>query len=340
VSAFALLWYAALLAAIAAMDRAQQAASRQKLQFFMAVAAAGLMGAAAWFVGLQLLVLHTICPFCMAAHACGFLIGALILLNLGRHAVRAAEPLSPQAPCFRFALGVLAGFLTIASLAAGQLLERPKTFSVVSTAGSVARKTPRILQLYGEAFRVDLSDVPLLGSSEAPCVIVHLFDYSCPHCRALHPKLIQLYRQLSNQVAVVSLPVPLATNCNRLLKRPIPAHINACAYAYAGLAVWRADRTKLRKFDEWIFAPSRPPLPEAAQSEAMQLVGTNSFQQALSDPWIKAQLDLSIRLYETNYYRYRKQDLPELMIGTNLVSGEVRDVNDLLKLVSDQFSTP
>ena len=157
---------------------------------------------------------------------------------------------------------------------------------------------------------MDLNDVPLHGSAEAPCVIVHLFDYSCSHCRALHPVLVEACRQLSNQLAVVSLPMPLATNCNWVLKRPIPAHINACLYADC----------------------------EQAESQAMQLVGTNEYKRAVSDPWIQQELDLSIRLYATNFYRYNKQTLPELMIGTNLISGQVPSVDTLYKLLAAQFS--
>jgi len=145
------------------------------------------------------------------------------------------------------------------------------------------------------------------------------------------------WRSLSNQLAIVSLLVPLDTNCNRLLKRPIAEHTNACAYALAGLAVWRADPGQMQAFDDWIFASNRPPTPAAVRTEAMRLVGSNSFMKALGDPWIKQHLDLNIRIYETNYVRYRKSVLPELMIGTNIISGVVRGPADLYRVLTNQF---
>jgi hypothetical protein len=85
-------------------------------------------------------------------------------------------------------------------------------------------KSKRVLELHGDLFQLDLNEVPLMGPVDAPAWIVHLFDYSCPHCRALTPDLVRACRELSNQLAVASLPMPLATNCNPLLKESIPAH--------------------------------------------------------------------------------------------------------------------
>jgi hypothetical protein len=93
----------------------------------------------------------------------------------------------------------------------------------------------------------------------------------------------------------------------------------------------------MQAFDDWIFASNRPPTPEAVRTEAMRLVGSNSFMKALGDPWIKQHLDLNIRIYETNYVRYRKSVLPELMIGTNIVSGVVRNPADLYRVLTNQF---
>jgi len=73
------------------------------------------------------------------------------------------------------------------------------------------------------------------------------------------------------------------------------------------------------------------------RTEAMRLVGSNTFLDALNDPWIKQHLEVNIRLYETNYVRYRKSILPELMIGTNIVSGVFRNVRDMYRVLTNQF---
>ncbi len=333
VSLPALVLYAAILASTFWLDRVSRPLLRRVLHGFLIASATMLLGAAVWFVGLQLFVIGSICPFCMTAHGCGLGIGLLLLWNTRRNGPDSLGATKKSGPMGGF---VLAGLAAVALLIAGQMVDRPQTFAVSSSAHLAERKAPRKIQLHGETFQLDLSDVPVLGSPEAPCVIVHLFDYSCPHCRALHPLMMEAYRNLSNRVAIAALPVPMATNCNRLLKKQIPAHINACAYAYAALAVWRVNPAKMQAFEDWIFAPTPAPAPEAVQAKAMELVGTNQFNQALADPWIKQQLEFNISLYEANYRRYRKDVLPQLMIGTNLVFGSVGSAADLYKLVTAQ----
>jgi uncharacterized membrane protein len=334
VSLPAVLLYAGVLWATLQVNGASRQTDRRLVEGLLAASGAALVTAAAWFIALQLFVIGSICPFCMAAHACGISVGVILLWRAWnrspRHDSRATRP----APKGRLAL---AGLASVALFAVAQVIERPKTFSVTSSPQLTVRKAPRKLQLDGGALQLDLSNVPLHGSPDAACVIVHLFDYSCSHCRALHPILVEACRTMSNQVAVASLPVPMATNCNPLLKRVIPAHINACAYAYCGLAVWRANPAKLSAFDDWIFAPQLPPAPDAAKAEGMRLVGTNELNQALEDPWVREQIDFDIGLYKANYLRYRKDSLPELVIGTNLVAGTISSVDDLYKLLSAQF---
>jgi uncharacterized membrane protein len=36
-----------------------------------------IIGAAAWFISLQIFIIRSICPFCMAAHTCGAIIAGL-----------------------------------------------------------------------------------------------------------------------------------------------------------------------------------------------------------------------------------------------------------------------
>jgi thiol-disulfide isomerase/thioredoxin len=277
----------------------------------------------------------------MAAHGCGLLAGVFILANLSAEEPASRHPTSPSGSvpfsAARKTGLVLVGFGAVVLLAVGQWLHQPRTFAVDSAGKLATRKAPRLLQLHGGILQLDLSDVPLLGSPEAPCVIVHLFDYSCPHCRQLHPMLKRVHEQLGNQVAIASLLVPLATNCNRVVKRVLPMHTNACDYAYAGLALWRVRPELLPAFEDWIFTPERPPTPEAVHARAMQWVGTNEFLKALKDPWIPAHIDRNATLYATNYYRFRKSVLPELIIGTNIISGVVRSPEDIYRLVTNQF---
>jgi thiol-disulfide isomerase/thioredoxin len=227
----------------------------------------------------------------------------------------------------------LAGLLCVSAIGVAQTLHQPRTFAVDSSAGLTSRRAPRVVELHDGAFKIDLSETPVLGEVSATNVLVHLFDYTCPHCRRLHPVLKQLHQALSNRVAIASLLVPLATNCNRLLKRPIQEHLTACELAEAGLAIWRTEPDQLAAFEEWVFSSAKPPGPEAARTKGRELVGTNAYDRALSDPWIREHLARNITLYESNYVRFRKAVLPEVMVGTNILSGAVGKVEVLYRLL-------
>jgi hypothetical protein len=188
--------------------------------------------------------------------------------------------------------------------------------------------------LHGGAFRIDLLTTPLYGRPDAPYVVVSLFDYTCNHCRNVHQHLKEAHRSLSNQLAIVSLPVPLDQSCNPIVKRALPEHTNACVYARLGLAVWRSDRTRMEAFDDWIFSSPRPPSVNEARARAAGLVGTNTLDSALKDPWIDQLIQTSIRLYHTNYLVYGQGRLPQLILGTNLASGQLRDTRQLYQLLS------
>jgi protein-disulfide isomerase len=342
---------------------------------FLIFAAVVLVSAAVWFISLQLFVIKAICPFCMTAHACGLALG-IQLLAKATYPARSPESAGPGRPSglvpmpAAIRLG-LAGLAAVIVLSTAQVVYHPNTYAVqpmatpllltsnlaaknrsttalepsVSltqrTAAPVPLKPPpphRFIQLADGGFTLDLNDVPLHGSPDAPNVMVHLFDYSCHHCRQLHPVLMETLERLSNQLAIVSLPLPLDSNCNPVIKIPIPDHTNACAYARLGLAVWRANPEKLEAFDDWIFAPPRPPSPEEVRAQAVRLVGTNALTTALSDPWIERELRLGMQLYETNYARYRRSALPELIVGKVIVSGVVPNAAQLYQLLTNHFS--
>jgi hypothetical protein len=176
------------------------------------------------------------------------------------------------------------------------------------------KPVPRLLHLHKGGFTLDLNEVPVIGSPAASNIVLHFFDYSC-------------------DLAIVNLPIPLEPDCNPIMKRRLAKHTNACAYAKLGLAVWKADPAQLPAFEDWVFSFPRPPAPDVVRQEAAKRVGDDALRKALQDPWIDEYLAFGIRLYHTNYLRFKKSRLPLLMTGTNLVSGMVRSTNDLYRIL-------
>lgn len=53
----------------------------------------------------------------------------------------------------------------------------------------------RPLTVEGQAVILAKSETPAAGASDADVTVVEFFDYNCPFCRAMHPRLIQLLRE-------------------------------------------------------------------------------------------------------------------------------------------------
>jgi hypothetical protein len=194
---------------------------------------------------------------------------------------------------------------------------------------------PRLLPVYNGQFQLNVDEVPVIGSPTNAHAVISLFDYTCHHCRLMHPRLVEAQHTFSNQLVIVSLPMPLDPGCNQTMSRPNASHTNACEYARIGLAVWRADRKRHPEFDDWMFAPEKaPPLPEA-QARAVQLVGAEAFATAAKDPWIEQQLKQSVAIYEVAY-RAGQGSMPQLNLGSKVAVGTFL-LEDLYRLLEDSL---
>jgi uncharacterized membrane protein len=331
-----------------------------------------LLGAAVWFSSLQLFVIKRFCPFCLAAHLCGVLAAGLVLSVLRVRAVSAAASEIGNDLSGRTALQLsVAALAVLGVLVAGQVAQQPPTFTVKSIPSNglaapmpsppvsppaAATVTPspegiiksqaepprptlstpsRMFPIYSGRFAVDLDAVPVIGASTNAQVMVSLFDYTCYHCRLMHPRLLAAQQAFSNQLVIASLPMPLDPQCNHTVKVSSPDHTNACAYARLGLTVWRADRSKYRAFDDWMFASEKPPPAAQAQDYARQLVGEGTLTEASRDPWVEQQLKLDVLIYELAY-KYGQGSMPQLIVGSKVAVGTFPQT-ELLRLLEENL---
>lgn len=335
-----------------------------------------ILGAAAWFVGVQAAGVGW-CPYCLAAHAAGGL-GAVLLLREARQVSALAAGAGLQTA--GLALGALA------VLIGGQVLHRPATgrelkgFAAATNLPAATSSAPATMAAAGAApasnaapaatpavpsakpaaagpvftpggvpvermqrpflfyegmAAVDMLDVPVVGSPTNPAVMISLFDYTCHHCREMHPLLEEAQRTFSNRLAIVSLPMPLDASCNRTMTRTPPSHTNACEYARLGLMVWRANPARHAQFDHFLMTGANPPGIAAAVARAVALVGTNDMARAAKDPWVEERLQFSLALYEAAY-RKGQGRMPQMIVGRNVAVGTYpRD--ELFKLLVDNL---
>jgi uncharacterized membrane protein len=170
---------------------------------------------------------------------------------------------------------------------------------------------------------------PLLGSPEAASVLVYLFDYTCENCRGLHRVLLEAMREDEGAFAVMMVPVPHDPRCNPAIAKPDPEHANACAYARLALSLWAADWTQYAAFDEFMFAPDRPPALGLARARAAAMLGQPVFDPTVPDADVDPVIREGIALYES----VGAERTPTVLMPRGFFTGRVETTRELWKIL-------
>jgi uncharacterized membrane protein/protein-disulfide isomerase len=295
-------------------------------------------GAALWFISLQLFVIGRFCIYCTITHLLALTASALVFLHWRRSTTTSATPL-PLGPA-------LAALILLSAMIATQLLYQPKLYTIttapnptipppttriVPSPTTTPTSTPSIpttktLHLFGGRATIDPANWPLLGSPRATNTIAMIFDYTCDHCRREHPILQQARQRYGDQLAIIAIPLPLDPSCNKAVTRPVPLHVNSCAYVRFALAVWKADPTKFERYHNFLMASPRPPPLPIARSYAEELVGTAPLAN-LPNPDIDSRIDDAVALFRA----IGMGPIPKLILPNHLLAGETNTL--------DRFST-
>ena len=272
-----------------------------------------ILGSALWFVALQHFVIGSLCKFCLLAHGCG----AWSAITLRPSFKSIALP------------GIAGAIVALALLVGGQLfLPTPSTALWESGAAASAELLPGPnpkLRMYAGHLELDLREVPLLGSPNAPHVVVVLFDATCSHCKALHRQLATIRERYGKDLAIVMLPSPLDSACNSEFRTTSEGNANGCTYARLALAVWRADRTHYEPYLNYLMSSPTPPGVAEATHRAQLEVGEAQLQTALADPWVEQRLAADIAMYRTNVRASTSKTpriMPQMIIGPTFMQGD------------------
>lgn len=245
-----LVWGVALVAALAGSRRV--------------LAPLGLLVglAALWFIGVQVVAVGAICPWCMADHAVGLLFAGVVLARLGWS--------------FRPALAAAAA---LSVLVVGQVAVPYRPGTAGRLAGG-ADAGGRSVEVAGR--RYDASSTPSWGPADGRETLLLFADYACPHCRATHGFLKELLAADPTRYLVLVAPVPMDHDCNRTLASTEPRFEHSCELAHLAYATWRCDPAAFARLDDWLFEPEEPRDPAAARAEAERLVGADRLAAALA----------------------------------------------------------
>ncbi|MGA2245818.1 MAG: vitamin K epoxide reductase family protein [Verrucomicrobiota bacterium] len=350
--------YLAMLVASLSIGPAISAPVRRLAWSAMLVMVGAVSGSAVWFLIVQNWVIGAFCPYCLATHIIGLLLAALVIWQTPRQfedystnvalkdsapnaSTRAviAVPIQnfPPATSQRVfgslpALGlVMTGLALAGILASCQVFITPPA---VYRGGGSQNKLPAI----------DPHTVPLVGSPDAPYVVILLFDYKCPHCQRLHFMLDEAIHRNGGKLAFALCPTPLNRQCNPYIPRDVDEFKNSCELAKIGLAVWVAKREAFPAFDRWMFSFEsgdrwQARSLDAAKAQAIGMVGQANFDAALADPWIGRYLQTSIRIYGDTI-QGGNNAVPRLVFGSRWVIPDPNDADDLMAILHNSLAVP
>ena len=322
--------------------------SPRRIWVFASVLAISTLGAAVWFCALQILRLGAICIYCMTAHLLGAIAAGMVLreaaIQLGkstnsgeRNFFRLKSPLTRTilmwSSCALWLLvgGQIAGNKIFYKL---KLEGKGDLFSVSESPAA------RVGTFHASGVQIELAQWPLIGSPEARSFVASFYDYTCVHCREMHPRLIDAQSRMGKRLAFVSLPTPLNSECNPAIKVTPPAHENACLFARIALAIRMLDSEKFQQFDDWMFSSPDVRSQEEVTQYAKKLVGESQLEGALRSPRVSKQIELATKAYEMNSRKFNQRTMPQLLVGRAFVAGTIPTVDRLLEIIQEHLNPP
>jgi len=358
--------YTAMFAAVLLRDpRARHA--QPPTEWVMVLCAVSAIAAALWFVTVQVALVGALCKYCLATHAAG--VSASVLCVLSAKPVLSVKSLSTAgAAALGLAVVLIGGQVagdapksagprvtfaddapSIAPIAQPPLVaihDSPAAPPAViqstptdpappppADAVPVATSAQRMVKFYGGRFEVDATAVPVLGDPQAPIVLAVLYDYTCLHCRDTRKILEKTREQYGDKLAILCLPVPLDSDCNKLIRRTSPGNRYACEVAQTSLALWRAAPGKWPQFDRRLYTEADIRTTARAKIAAWEIIGESALDKAMKDGWVDQQIALGVNLYALCGKASGSTALPMLVSEHGIMNGTPRhplDIEDLI----------
>jgi uncharacterized membrane protein/protein-disulfide isomerase len=178
----------------------------------------------------------------------------------------------------------------------------------------------RLISISDRKIQLDVAQWPLAGVPTAENVLVEMFDYTCPHCRANHVAVHEAMEKLGrDKLAIVALIVPMNSGCNDTVRNSDPVHAEACELGRLSVAVWLVDPEKFTEFHEWMFQGDAVPTAVEAQRQANRLVDATQLKRVLSEDITNQYLARQIELYKA----VGAGAVPKMFFKNTTVTGKI-----------------
>lgn len=291
-----------------------------------------ILGSAIWLIFVQMFILRSICPWCMAAHGIG-----LAVVFLGGFSVRWDDPLrlgacGGVAAAFALALAQLYGPIPISH----QMANIPQPWIMHSAPADIhAVGTGRKVAFNNGRKIYDNTSVPCIGSPDAEHIMVEYFDFQCRTCHRMRLYLNALVEKYPRQVCVLVLPVPLDHGCNHALPASTPGNPASCHLTRIALAVWRVKPSAYPIIHQQFM--SDPPMDRAtALAFAHVQVEPSKLAAAMKDPWIDRLINANIEDWVA--FSGKSKQLPQLLItDKRILHGLPSGLEEFIRLMEKEL---
>lgn len=192
-----------------------------------------------------------------------------------------------------------------------------------------------LVSFLGGKLTLDVYRHPLIGSPEAPHIVVEMVSYDCPHCRKMYPLIHQAMDRYGDQVALLVMPIPLDRDCNSLVTDPSLHHPGACGTTRLVLGLAHLNPTVFGKFHDFLMADKeKPPGMEKIVPKAYGLTNPDKLRQVKDSPETKKQMEGYVKLYGKLMEQNKGEKsfgLPVQILGDKVMSGSVEKADDVFK---------
>ena len=157
---------------------------------------------------------------------------------------------------------------------------------------------------------------PVAGNPKGNVTVVEFFDYNCPYCKTVFPRVLDL--------------LETDGNIRYVLKEFPILGPQSVAAARAALAIWKLDPKKYMPFHAAMMK-SRGRLSEATIFDLAAEAGLDPglLKKAMNEPWIDQALQKTLGLAEA----FDITGTPAFVIGNHVIPGAI-DLNTLKQLVA------
>jgi uncharacterized membrane protein len=194
-------------------------------------------------------------------------------------------------------------------------------------------KQDRLESYLGGRIRLNTHHWPIVGDPDAKHVLVELFDYTCPHCRTMNQHLQVARQRFGDNLAILTLPVPLNSNCNSTVSVTKQQHFDACELGRLAVAVWRLDPDQFEDYHNWLFENPQPRSAGEARRKAEEMVGAEALRTELQKPIAGKFITQHVELYR----RADAGTIPKLLFTHITIKGEMRSADELCNLLQREL---